>query len=114
MKAVGKVAVKLYEYLGASKQAARTASKGTAKQFSQILSGKSRKEKKEFLKALERLADDTKKPGNASDIIFKTLTKGKEGNDRRIAVGHYNEITLRLGFRRSCSHYALSFCGFSY
>ena len=37
MKAVGKVAVKLYEYLGASKQAARTASKGTAKQFSQIL-----------------------------------------------------------------------------
>lgn len=104
MKAVGKVAVKLYEYLGASKQAARTASKGTAKQFSQILSGKSRKEKKEFLKALERLADDTKKPGNASDIIFKTLTKGKEGNDRRIAVGHYNEITLRLGFRRSMNN----------
>ena len=76
MKAVGKVAVKLYEYLGASKQTARTASKGTAKMLSEMLSGKSRQEKKDFLKALETLADDKRKTGNASYTILHTLAKG--------------------------------------
>ena len=74
MKAVGKVAIKLYEYLGASKQVARTASKGTAKELSQVLSGKSGKQKKEFLQGLTGLADDTREPGNASYTIFHSLT----------------------------------------
>lgn len=101
MKAVGKVAIKLYEYLGASKQVARTASKGTAKELSQVLSGKSRKEKKEFLKALERLTDDTKKTADANHIICQTLTKGKSGQELSQALDNYHALTSPLAVRRT-------------
>ncbi len=101
MKAVGKVAIKLYEYLGASKQVARTASRGTAKELSQVLSGKSRKEKKEFLKALERLTDDTKKTADANHIICQTLTKGKSGQELNQALDNYRALTSPLAVRRT-------------
>lgn len=101
MKAVGKVAIKLYEYLGASKQVARTASRGTAKELSQVLSGKSRKEKKEFLKALERLTDDTKKTADANHIICQTLTKGKSGQELSQALDNYHALTSPLAVRRT-------------
>ena len=104
MKAVGKVAIKLYEYLGASKQAARTASKGTAKQLAQMLSGKSRGEKKEFLQALTRLADDTKEPGNASYTILHSLTKGKSGKEHQAALDTWEALVMPLTRQRAINN----------
>lgn len=104
MKAVGKVAIKLYEYLGASKQAARTASKGTAKQLAQMLSGKSRGEKKEFLQALTRLADDTKEPGNASYTILHSLTKGKSGKEHQAALDTWEALVMPLTKQRAINN----------
>lgn len=104
MKAVGKVAIKLYEYLGASKQTARTASKGTAKMLSEMLSGKSRQEKKDFLKALETLADDKRKTGNASYTILHTLAKGKSGREHQAALDTWEALVMPLTKQRAVNN----------
>lgn len=96
MKATGKAALKLFEYLGASKNEARIAAKDTAKQLSTLLAGKSRKEKKEFVKALNVLTNDSKKEGNASQIILHTLTKNKYGADFDNGVKNWERLTMPI------------------
>lgn len=73
MKATRKVAIKLCQYLGVSKGATRNVSKSTAEELSKLLSGKSKKEKKEFLKSLAILADDSRKTGEASNFLYRSL-----------------------------------------
>lgn len=101
MKATRKVAIKLYQYLGASKGTARNASKATAEELSKILAGKSKKEKKEFLKSLEILADDSRKTGEASSFLYRSLKCNSPViEESRQGWRTYNALTSPLITRR--------------
>lgn len=104
MKAVGKAAIKLYEYLGASKGFARTASKETALKLGELIAGKPRKEKKAFIKALNVLAQDNRSPNEAYGVILKTLQKGKTGKEYSAASEMYSAITQPVATRRAINH----------
>ncbi len=101
MKAASRAAIKLYEYLGTSAAAARKTSKETAGMLSEMLAGKSRKEKKKFFNAIETLTDDKKNPKPASDVILKTLTKGKTGEEYFNSRRAFYELVEPLNTRRN-------------
>lgn len=102
MGSIDRVAVKMYKYLGGSKSVAERSSKELADTLRSQLKGKSRTDKKKFIKACDTLVNPSGKDvKSAENIILKTCTKGKSIYTGKIeGITTYADITTSLAMKR--------------
>lgn len=106
MGTVDKIAVKMYQYLGASESVAKHSSKQLAGILRTQMKGKPRAAKKEFLKACQTLTNESGAgTEKAKQVILNTFTKGKDSLEKVAGIrAAYDGIIIPMSMKRAVNN----------